>query len=73
MPFLVSTSLVCRTIGSVICDENFCIHFSRDVVEYLFVDFTSIGQIFFRDVALFFAIKKSISILFEASTLSDFW
>ena len=61
MPFFASTSLVCSTIGSVICDGNFCIHFSSDVVEYLFVDFTSIGQIFLRDVALFLAIKKSIT------------
>ena len=40
-----SKSLVCSTSGSAICDENLLMHFSSDVVVYLFVDFTSIGMI----------------------------
>lgn len=44
------------------------LHLRRDVKEYFSPDFTSIGEMLCRFVSFDFAIRKSISIRFSASS-----
>lgn len=69
---VISSSIFMSLSWIMYDEERYCpylaLHLRRDVNEYLSPDFTSIGDILWRLVRRNFAIRKSISIRFSASS-----